>query len=167
MKFEDYQEKALETALETALTEGYLVPGLIAELGEVLSLFAKNTRDGGDLDLDALAKEIGDCYWFIAVCGEHFDHYLSFDTIGDIYQSEDKFDSTTPQVAVYAMIYGAVEEAAKFNEFSDDLLRGILEGLSILEYKFGLDRDNVLQMNLDKLASRKERGVLGGSGDNR
>lgn len=29
------------------------------------------------------------------------------------------------------------------------------------------DLDEIAQMNLDKLASRKNRGVLGGSGDNR
>ena len=31
----------------------------------------------------------------------------------------------------------------------------------------GLNMNDVAQLNLDKLFSRKERGVLGGSGDNR
>jgi NTP pyrophosphatase (non-canonical NTP hydrolase) len=31
----------------------------------------------------------------------------------------------------------------------------------------GIDLEDVAQANLDKLASRKERGVIGGSGDNR
>lgn len=39
--------------------------------------------------------------------------------------------------------------------------------LSALCKEFGLNMGEVAQANLDKLASRKERGVLGGSGDQR
>lgn len=34
-------------------------------------------------------------------------------------------------------------------------------------HELGFDLDEIAWMNLDKLTSRKERGVLGGSGDNR
>ena len=43
----------------------------------------------------------------------------------------------------------------------------ILWHLAIISNRLGYSMNDVAQMNLDKLASRKERGVLGGSGDDR
>ena len=39
--------------------------------------------------------------------------------------------------------------------------------LARMAKEVGFSLDEVAQMNLDKLASRRERGVVGGSGDNR
>jgi NTP pyrophosphatase (non-canonical NTP hydrolase) len=39
--------------------------------------------------------------------------------------------------------------------------------LAVLAYELDYTLEEIMQMNLDKLASRKERGVLSGSGDNR
>ncbi len=39
--------------------------------------------------------------------------------------------------------------------------------VAVLSSELGYDLESILQMNLDKLASRKERGVLSGSGDAR
>jgi NTP pyrophosphatase (non-canonical NTP hydrolase) len=39
--------------------------------------------------------------------------------------------------------------------------------LAYLCTQLGIDLETVAQKNLDKLADRKERGVIGGSGDNR
>lgn len=46
-------------------------------------------------------------------------------------------------------------------------LGDVLWYLSQLAADFGFSLQEVAQMNLDKLASRKARGVLSGSGDNR
>jgi NTP pyrophosphatase (non-canonical NTP hydrolase) len=43
----------------------------------------------------------------------------------------------------------------------------VLWYLAQLSTEFGFDLESVAQMNLDKLASRKERGVLHSEGDNR
>lgn len=105
--FAEYQQRAIETALPSALDMNYLAPGLAAEAGEVAGKWAKVVRDDAGL-LTAekrleILKEIGDTMWFMAL----LSHYLNHD-LGDIAQD-----------------------------------------------------------NVDKLADRKERGVLGGSGDNR
>lgn len=39
--------------------------------------------------------------------------------------------------------------------------------VAVLAYELDYTLEEIMQLNLDKLASRQERGVLGGSGDNR
>lgn len=105
MELNDYQQKAMTTALPSALNEEYMFLNLAAEAGEVAGLLAKAGRDGWDVD-DLRAKailELGDVLWQVAGCCE----------------------------------------------------------------VLGLSLSDVAQANLDKLASRKERGKIAGSGDYR
>lgn len=46
-------------------------------------------------------------------------------------------------------------------------LGDILWGVAVAADLLGVTMDECAQINLDKLASRKNRGVIGGSGDNR
>lgn len=101
--FDAYQAKAWRYALETSRNKQYLLPGLAGEVGELLSLFAKNTRDGGELNGDAVQKELGDVLWFVAS----------------------------------------------------------------IAYLHGISLADVAETNLNKLESRKQRGTLKGSGDER
>lgn len=62
----------------------------------------------------------------------------------------------------------------KEGNFSDEAKKAIaLELSDVMWYCAAMARDlgyslqEIAQMNIDKLESRKERGVLGGSGDNR
>lgn len=43
----------------------------------------------------------------------------------------------------------------------------VLWYLAVLAHQLGLSFDEIAKDNLEKLKSRKERGVIGGSGDNR
>lgn len=59
-------------------------------------------------------------------------------------------------------------------EFTDEIKQAlgkeigdVLWYCAALSASLGLDLNTVAQGNLDKLASRKERGVIGGSGDER
>ena len=108
MEFNEYQEKAMETAIfpkEKALE--YCTLGLVSEAGEVAGKVKKIIRDKGGVlsvaDKDAIMAEVSDVFWYCATL---------LDALG------------------YCM-------------------------------------DEVAEYNLAKLASRKERGVIGGSGDNR
>jgi NTP pyrophosphatase (non-canonical NTP hydrolase) len=65
MLFEEYQNKAWETALETAKNPAYMVSNLASEAGEVAGKYAKWVRDG-ILDEEGLQKEMGDVLWQVA-----------------------------------------------------------------------------------------------------
>jgi NTP pyrophosphatase (non-canonical NTP hydrolase) len=105
----DYQRKALETAIYPNLGSNFLYPtlGLVGEAGEVAEKVKKIIRDGEgvltDLERDKIAKELSDVCWYVAVLAYELDYTL----------------------------------------------------------------EEILRINLDKLASRAERGVISGSGDDR
>lgn len=46
-------------------------------------------------------------------------------------------------------------------------LGDVLWYIAVIAHDLGISFDDLASVNLEKLASRKERGVLGGSGDNR
>ena len=63
--FDQYQELAFKTALETAKNPAYMVSNLTSEAGEVAGKYAKWIRDGV-LDEEGMQKEVGDVLWQIA-----------------------------------------------------------------------------------------------------
>lgn len=103
MNLNEYQTKAMETLLESANNAPYMLLNLSSEVGELHSLFAKNQRDGGNLDWHLFKKELGDVLWQVAGCA----------------------------------------------------------------HVFGYKLEDIAQQNLDKLAARKIKNTLGGSGDAR
>jgi NTP pyrophosphatase (non-canonical NTP hydrolase) len=110
MKFSDYQQQAIKTALYPKVEgHGWIYPalGLANEAGEVTGKLKKVLRDNNGVVDDErrkdIAKELGDVLWYVA------------------------------QVAT----------------------------------ELEIDLDEVAEANISKLASRQERGVLGGNGDNR
>lgn len=110
MDFSEYQERALETFLQSKEWEfavPYLTLGLNGEAGEVAEKVKKLYRDNGGVltpeAREALVKEMGDVLWYLAV------------------------------------------------------LAHVLE----------VPLEEVARQNIEKLASRKERGSLRGEGDNR
>jgi NTP pyrophosphatase (non-canonical NTP hydrolase) len=108
MNMQDYQQAALKTAnLEHNNELFHLVLGLVGESGEIAEKIKKLIRDKdsdeSQIDVDDMAKEIGDVLWYCAT------------------------------LATY----------------------------------LGISLEDIATKNIAKLASRQERGVLGGSGDNR
>lgn len=112
MELNEYQEKAMKTAMGPALgTTVYPALGLAGETGEVVEKIKKLMRDKGVThgeetlleDRLQIALELGDVLWY----------------------------------------------------------------LTVLARNLGLDLNQVAEMNLEKLKSRKDRGQLGGEGDTR
>jgi NTP pyrophosphatase (non-canonical NTP hydrolase) len=109
MQGNEYQSRALETAIYPNQGQNFIYPalGLVGEAGEVAEKVKKIIRDGDgfltDTDKEKIAKELSDVCWYVAVLAHEIDYSL----------------------------------------------------------------DEIFEINLAKLASRKERGVISGSGDDR
>ena len=87
-----YQEEAQATALPSARTLEYLIPGLVAEAGEVAGKYAKWHRDEtryADLKTD-IQKELGDVLWFAAVLCEVMDVDLADVAHANIKKLQDR-----------------------------------------------------------------------------
>ena len=71
MTINEYQKAALRTAQTDKLTASDLLLnsalGLCGESGEVADLLKKYHFQGHNLDLDHVAKELGDIAWYLAV----------------------------------------------------------------------------------------------------
>lgn len=65
MIINDYQKEALRTAGEADFVNGVL--GLCGESGECADIVKKYLFQGHDLDVEHLAKELGDVAWYLAV----------------------------------------------------------------------------------------------------
>lgn len=87
MTFEEYQEKAKETAVYPNVGNNYIYPmiGLAGEVGEVANKVQKIIRDKNyvinEKDREELAKELGDVIWYIStLC---FELGLSFEDVAE------------------------------------------------------------------------------------
>lgn len=167
--FAEYQRRAGETQTESARSAEYLIPGLIAEAGEIMGAYAKMIRDHGGQLTDAarelFKKEAGDVCWFIFREAERAGFSIAdWDT--------GVSDQTMPlDELCRKLVHATLAYEASW--------RGDILGTSYfwLNYAWfrtkqiiracGLTVDEVLLANLEKLADRKQRGVIGGSGDER
>jgi len=83
MDFNDYQGSALITAIYPNRGVNFTYPalGLAGEAGEVADKLKKVIRDHGgvltDPVRDAVAKELGDVLWYVAVLAAEIDYDLN------------------------------------------------------------------------------------------
>ena len=75
MTFNEYQTEAMRTASgmcekcnDNLILNGAM--GLNGEAGEVIDILKKYMFQGHKLDTEHIAKELGDCLWYIAVCAK-------------------------------------------------------------------------------------------------
>jgi len=184
MTFAEYQRKAAETAVYprvhiqvafdgqtgTIWTGGKEIPvypalGLCGEAGEVIACFWAH-------DIDGLAKEIGDVLWYvaeIATCTK-----IDLGDWDDVCAGVHSFGGGEQLAVACAQVAEMVKKAWRDGDGVElsraelgARLRSVLEELhGIAEYN-DLTLEQCAEGNIAKLASRKARGVLSGSGDNR
>lgn len=98
------------------------------------------------------------------------------------YQKRAKSTAIYPEA--YKLVYPALGLAGEAGEVAEKIKKSIRDGnldveglkkelgdvlwyIAAIANDIEFDLNEIAQMNLDKLESRKNRGVLGGSGDNR
>ena len=72
MTLNEYQTEAMRTAsgVTSASDENLMLNGamgLNGEAGEVIDILKKHMFQGHDLDVEHIAKECGDCLWYLAI----------------------------------------------------------------------------------------------------
>lgn len=156
----EYQELSKSTAIYPNVGDNlsYPILGLIDETGEFME------KQGSGASQEDLRAELGDIYWYVAaVCRE----------LG--YNMEDVANASCASVDILVLLKMAgiakkvqrdgpevIEEKDMFGKLACFWVQ--------LRNSLGLSKVQQLQVaqeNLDKLNSRKERGKLQGSGDNR
>lgn len=184
-----YQAAAMSTALPTSLNMAYMAYGLVNEIGELQEKLASNTP--GILTSEETLKELGDVLWYIAgvsqirgwklsevVLDDTTDIAISEYVVGEeseVLASESGQESciklSIGLTIAAGSLCGALKKGIRDNTHKPDVekeaLRKIFQISTVLAKKLGSTLEHVAIANIEKLASRKARGVIGGSGDNR
>jgi NTP pyrophosphatase (non-canonical NTP hydrolase) len=86
MTFNDYQQKALETASDKQNELFHRVLGLVGETGEIAEKLKKIIRDHDSdfsrIDKADMTKELGDVLWYVATLADYLD--IKLDDIADV-----------------------------------------------------------------------------------
>lgn len=184
-----YAEKARSTALYPESHKFvYPVLGLPDEIGELLDKITQSDK----FNREDVSKEIGDVLWYIVNVAEDAQIGLStlistmvdegmrvnsFTELGALMNENEDIRPLTILLPVYAgRIAGIAKKTIRDSSgvlipekltIIHENLNNILRGLYSIASAWGINMDDVAKENIEKLASRKERGVLQGSGDNR
>lgn len=157
----------------------YSVLGLIGELGELEEIVPAVSN------MNDITKEIGDIFWYFADISRHYNiefivpnenvmdqlYLLGWHDLSDIVRRESM---QVLQVCNISKKTVRDYEGLITHDYSVKTLKTLqpmFNRIVFLCYYFFPHEDHpfeyVLELNLDKLFSRQERGVLRGDGDNR
>lgn len=167
MELREYQQRAVATALPTALSYDYLIPGLVAEVGEVFGKVAKSVRDEWPRERlqEELKAELGDVCWFYVL----LSHVANLDPEDAKAYPESLASKEVLQdlLALTARIQ-ELSALADPNEISWHYWLELYPSyIARVAMVYEIDMQEVLEYNINKLESRKARGTLKGSGDSR
>jgi len=175
-----YQTGAVSTAIYPG-TIIYPVLGLCGEVGELIAAVTADLYSGqGSDDLDSIKKETGDVLWYIANIAEDMDTRFS-EVMGRKNFEEClttwDVDEALIELPIHAgRVAENIKKAIRDDDGAVSYARGknILAALGLLVTwlerlcsRYGITLEACAQLNLDKLRSRAERGVLKGDGDDR
>lgn len=172
MNFNEYQTQALKTAqYPHEYKVLYPLLKLGGEIGEVSEKVGKTLRDhDGDFSTKKhdIALEIGDVLWYIAALSHDIGISLEFPK--DVTTEGDEVFTTLNlqrlQGKLVARIFESWEDSV-YPKAITRILKEILLSAGELAYLLGYSYLDIVNLNLEKLSSRKQRGVIGGSGDHR
>lgn len=170
MTFSEYQSAALTTAqIPLGHTHTYLSLGLCAEIGELAFIY--RIPQGRGVLATEILKELGDVCWYAAVQLYHCD-VMSSDTLPIVVATDPSLDPIEMMFVHAGAIANHIKKVIRDGIAVDKVmvathLHRVLIMAASVAMKFNFTLGDVCQMNIDKLADRKKRGVIAGSGDNR
>jgi hypothetical protein len=197
MKISEYRKLARSTAIYPNLGNNPYYPalGLSGEASEFIGVLqfilkADESEQITPKFMEMFKKEAGDVLWYITNLAEEFDlnpyYYFRDDLTFSIFQSyfvNENIDSTDLSLLVTQRVFYLIIAVGKVSEMIKKLMRDGKESFSELNFlhnllfiavsiavicaALGVDLGDVATLNVNKLQSRKERGVLKGSGDDR
>lgn len=179
-----YQTAALVTALPTAHSQEYLLPGLLSELGELAGVLAKEYRDSTPINYEDRLSEMGDVAWVVAVWLHDLDITTTDTELGVGNEAIQRNPLTNPIEVVGLMLsltenlvpsYARIRSNPAHAPAGAIVAKNVLLTLwRLLEFYAPVFAPNMedpfkaaLDSNIAKLTSRQARGKLGGSGDHR
>ena len=183
MTLKEYQDAAMTTATypnEQART--YLKLGMLGESGEVCDKIKKLIRDEGWTDgkeipadkREGLLLELGDVMWYVACwlketavnqengedeCKELNEYFASVDNEKQIWKTTELAIKLVDNCSTLLMMKSGLA-GMKMAEL-------VIRVVALMATKTDSSLEEVCQKNIAKLASRKERNKIGGSGDYR
>lgn len=190
MNLNEYQKKARETAIYFNVKNGqmlYPALGIVSECGEVAGKVKKLIRDDNwEMKSDratAIAKELGDCCWYLAnVCSDtNLDLKMMYEMrCTSIIHRIRKL--TLPRLTLSLNRYAndiagildrwsyeydcCLNESVRFKELPINL-SNIIMYIEEIAHRCGYTLEEIYIANTEKLAGRKKRGTLRGEGDDR
>lgn len=178
MDWNKYQAEALTTAIYPLERElDYTILGLCSEVAEVADIAVPNLTGLSDPEWKTEMKsEVGDCFWYAAAIADAMK--VPLQEVWEVrpYDHEGySHDSITVDLVVQAgLMAGLLKKAIRDDagvltkERKAIMLRTlgtVLAELNALCVSIDSSAHAVTQANLNKLSDRKQRGVLGGSGN--
>lgn len=185
MTFAEYVDQARLTAQfpeDAALV--YPALKVMGEAGEVADKVGKLIRDfdwrpGEPVPADfvrALALELGDVAWYAAAYCWTFS--LDPDGLDDalVYGAGSGIEFDVPSLRLPRLVVRLVDASVSLSRWSFTavqdhdaftLVADVLYSVGALAAEIGVPVERVLELNVEKLRSRRERGVIAGSGDER
>ena len=166
MTFEEYQRQAESFKTPSSNNLEYLTLGLVGELGEAAGKLAKKIRDD-KFDKEAFAQELGDILWFLANLTQRGSGitWKSIMSVGGT-REDDYVDKKMPEIFMtFAQKITNIASLAKYLYWFN--YQNALYGLARVAAEYGYTLEQLAELNIAKLSSRKARGVIKGNGDER
>jgi NTP pyrophosphatase (non-canonical NTP hydrolase) len=186
-----YQQEAVYTKLypEDKCLE-YCALGLIGETGELLGKTIDAQVPGSQITVLDINKEIGDVFWYIVAMAEDLDSEAQKIEAGPrsgiVYLEQRRtshkiltYKNTAAPLSIALMEFAEICEKVKkllrkdkpftielYHFIIEKLGNGLTSLLDVMEI-YNLTFEQIAKANIEKLASRADRGVLQGDGDNR
>lgn len=142
MELNKYQEQAMTTCMESSNNFAYMFNNLLGEVGELIEKVNK-CIENPPLAYVSCTLEM-------------------FGKIAKRIRKEPESEDTKDAVLLFSCMKNVKDDKDLQKECGDILWQ--LAGLCTV---MGWSLEDIAQQNLDKLASRQKRNVIGGNGDNR